>query len=443
MGAKSSKEGDRELSPVTKIRGKAERAVATAARGGYSSGSSSSVNSSMNQSKNSRTGPTSSKWPRQTPPPSDAWGQKTQKSSKPPQSNRLIEEEENEDDPFRGKEIHSGLTVTDLPLVSSRNDPSGGSRNRDTSPPKPAKPKKRNSDPFAHFKNVTELRDIKDAKENKPPPPEPSRPPWRKPATPPPQPYLKKGGARGTTHPTENSSDKESKGPPVRNKKSLPKKGGGGGGAKKQSSFSPEKKNSASDVSTLEMDADPSPEHFKKIESAPKFSRSLNVPKKGSEDESDTKGSRPQRSKSSSPPSTRKRKEKKGTNRRPRPLKSSFSFSNIASAKSTTQSLDSASSNFEHRTKVEKFRDKMDSLADAGLAHKNPHLNNQFHDQKIIGLQSYEKAKSDCGSDDWEREIKGIEMIVSISRDKPEVSTRPTFSQLQSPKSVDRTFLCA
>ncbi len=94
--------------------------------------------------------------------------------------------------------------------------------------------------------------------------------------------------------------------------------------------------------------------------------------------------------------------------------------------KSASQSVDSAAStksNFEHRSRIEKFNDKRDSLRNAGLA-KLEYLNNQFKDQKVYGPQSYEKAKKDMQSEDWENQIAGIEMIVSISRDMPEVRNR-------------------
>ena len=405
MGGKSTKEKERELSPVTRIRGRNETG-------------------NSNQSTLSRNGPTSSKWPRQTPPPGDAWGQKPRSRPQSEEFVNRLREEDPKSNSYNLLDIHTGLTMTEIGTVSdSRYSPqTGGGRQRDRGTAgsnEPPKPKVKNADPFAHFKNVTELRDIKEAKENRPPP-ESRPPPWRKPATPPPQAYLKKN-SRGS--PTKKVSvpapaAKHTTSTTKHKKKKEPKRAA--------SVDAPaEKERSASDISTLDMD--PSPEPFKKIEDDPKFSKSLNVPISKAKNETDKHH---QRSKSSSPPSSRKKKEKGArkapvANRRHRELQSSNSFTNISTVKSATQSVDSASSvksNFEQRTRVEKFKDKMDSLATAGIASHHPHLNNQFIDQKIVGLQSYEKAKRDCESDDWEREIKGIEMLVSISRDKPEVS---------------------
>ncbi len=71
-----------------------------------------------------------------------------------------------------------------------------------------------------------------------------------------------------------------------------------------------------------------------------------------------------------------------------------------------------------------RFNDKRDSLADARLA-KIHGLKNQFQDQRVTGIESYDKAKADMASDTWEKEVKGVEMIVSIARTKPEVSRSP------------------
>ncbi len=50
-------------------------------------------------------------------------------------------------------------------------------------------------------------------------------------------------------------------------------------------------------------------------------------------------------------------------------------------------------------------------------------VKNQFRDQRVTGIDSYDKAKRDMAKDDdWESEVKGIEMIVAIARDRPEVT---------------------
>ena len=48
-------------------------------------------------------------------------------------------------------------------------------------------------------------------------------------------------------------------------------------------------------------------------------------------------------------------------------------------------------------------------------------LTNSFSDQRVTGPESYDKAKTQLASDDWEMEVKGLEMIVSISRSRPDV----------------------
>ena len=46
----------------------------------------------------------------------------------------------------------------------------------------------------------------------------------------------------------------------------------------------------------------------------------------------------------------------------------------------------------------------------------------QFADQRVLGPQTYDTARQLTESEDWEKEVKGLEMIVAISRDSPEVS---------------------
>ena len=46
----------------------------------------------------------------------------------------------------------------------------------------------------------------------------------------------------------------------------------------------------------------------------------------------------------------------------------------------------------------------------------------QFADQCVLGPQTYDTARQLTESEDWEKEVKGLEMIVAISRDSPEVS---------------------
>lgn len=61
-------------------------------------------------------------------------------------------------------------------------------------------------------------------------------------------------------------------------------------------------------------------------------------------------------------------------------------------------------------------------MSSAGLG-KIVSLGNSIPDHKITG-QSYDQAKKDMDSDDWSKEIKGIEVIVSLARDRPDVSNQ-------------------
>jgi hypothetical protein len=226
---------------------------------------------------------------------------------------------------------------------------------------------------------------------------------------------------------------------------------------------SPEKKNSThrrhSDVSTLELESSPVP--FRKVDEKPKFSDSYDGRNRyNKRDSSPSKrravsSSPPRRDRSApkrdrSPPRrnrssplqrrdrspqkrerTPPRRERTPPRRRerspPRYKKnssrnSSNGFTNIANVKSASsmESAASAVSNYETRTKVEKFNDKRESLAIAKLA-KITGIKNQFSDHRIQGPQTYDTAKQQIQSDDWEKEVKGLEIIVAISRDMPEV----------------------
>ena len=58
-------------------------------------------------------------------------------------------------------------------------------------------------------------------------------------------------------------------------------------------------------------------------------------------------------------------------------------------------------------------------------------LTNSFSDQRVTGPESYDKAKTQLASDDWEMEVKGLEMIVSISRSRPDVNKKKYFRTLE------------
>lgn len=77
-------------------------------------------------------------------------------------------------------------------------------------------------------------------------------------------------------------------------------------------------------------------------------------------------------------------------------------------------------SNYNQRSRIEKFHDKKDSLRTAKLA-QMVDLSNQFSDHRVAGPATYEQAKRDIESGDWEKEVKGLEVIASIAKDMPEV----------------------
>ena len=54
----------------------------------------------------------------------------------------------------------------------------------------------------------------------------------------------------------------------------------------------------------------------------------------------------------------------------------------------------------------------------------------QFADQRVLGPQTYDTARQLTESEDWEKEVKGLEMIVAISRDSPEVSSVAILSEI-------------
>lgn len=265
-------------------------------------------------------------------------------------------------------------------------------------------------DPFSNFRNITHERDTKLEHTRTPSPPRRIK---HLPLSP-----KKSDTKQPYQSPKKNSQSSPKKSPtksisPKKKKKSLAVES------------SPQRRDS--DVSVLELGND-SPEHFRKVQDRPTFSTSLNhgKPRKkypGQSRRARSSSPAPKRSSPSRDPPNQKRyvpNKKRVINHS---IGSSNSFTNIALVKSATQSVDSSVSvvsNFGERTKIEKFKDKQDSLRGAGLD-KVKFLNNQFMDQKITGVQTFEKAKRDLVSDDWTTEIKGLEVFVSLARDKPEI----------------------
>ncbi len=184
---------------------------------------------------------------------------------------------------------------------------------------------------------------------------------------------------------------------------------------KKSSNSAPERR--YSDVSTIEMT---SPER-RGPKDPRRFSQSMPDGRGGG----GGRGRQPQRrrARSISPPPKNygKSSSRRGGGFRGGRPSSLGAFTNLASVKSASQSMDSNASNFEHRSNVIKFNDKRDSLYSAGLA-KISHLNNQFSEQRVHGMDTYHKAKRDLESDDWTTVMNALGLIVSISRSKPEVS---------------------
>ncbi|XP_059088940.1 uncharacterized protein LOC131885033 [Tigriopus californicus] len=267
-------------------------------------------------------------------------------------------------------------------------------------------------DPFSNFRNLTHERDTKIERSKTPSPPRRIK---RLPLSP------KKTDPLKADPPAEKNAPTSHKKSPTKSISPRKKK------ASALSVKSPQRRHS--DVSVLELGND-SPEHFRKVRDRPTFSKSLNHGKPND----NTPLARPRRARSSSPAPKRSSPPPKDPPhlKRYAPNKkrlinhsigSSNSFTNIALVKSATQSVDSTVSvvsNFGERTKIEKFKDKQDSLRGAGLD-KVKFLNNHFMDQKINGVQTFEKAKHDLVSDDWATEIKGLEVFVSLARDKPEI----------------------
>lgn len=101
----------------------------------------------------------------------------------------------------------------------------------------------------------------------------------------------------------------------------------------------------------------------------------------------------------------------------------SNNFNDINGLKSATLSVASTASNFSTRTKVISFNDKKQSLGSIGVATITKLDNNfklrQFPDG---GKQGFSKAVSFIESDDWEKTIEGLELLVSVAKQHPDVS---------------------
>lgn len=97
-------------------------------------------------------------------------------------------------------------------------------------------------------------------------------------------------------------------------------------------------------------------------------------------------------------------------------------FNDLAGLKSASLSVASNTSNFSTRTKVIPFNDKKQSLGSIGVATitqlENSFKLRQFPDGARQGLS---KSVSFIESDDWEKTIEGLELLVSLAKQHPDV----------------------
>ena len=101
---------------------------------------------------------------------------------------------------------------------------------------------------------------------------------------------------------------------------------------------------------------------------------------------------------------------------------SNSSFSDLGNMKSATHSAVSNVSNFNLRTKVIGFNDKKQSLGSLGMASITKLENNfkvrQFPDGGRQGLSNSVKL---IESEDWEKNVEGLEMMASLAKQHPDV----------------------
>ena len=102
---------------------------------------------------------------------------------------------------------------------------------------------------------------------------------------------------------------------------------------------------------------------------------------------------------------------------------SNNNFNDINGLKSASLSVASTASNFSSRTKVISFNDKKQSLGSIGVATITK-LENNFKPRQFPdgGKQGFSKAVSLIESDDWEKTIEGLEVLVSLAKHHPDVN---------------------
>ena len=121
---------------------------------------------------------------------------------------------------------------------------------------------------------------------------------------------------------------------------------------------------------------------------------------------------------------------------------SKTNFNDINGLKSASLSVASNTSNFSTRTKVIPFNDKKQSLGSIGVATitklENSFKLRQFPDG---AKQGFSKAVSLIESDDWEKTIEGLELLVSLAKQHPEV-TLPWVECWETKLFPDNHFRC-
>ena len=93
-------------------------------------------------------------------------------------------------------------------------------------------------------------------------------------------------------------------------------------------------------------------------------------------------------------------------------------------------------------TVSKRFNDKKTSLADIGLSKivvNNSSFGNQTSSKTgsvAGGEKAYEQAKTWLDSKDWETELKGLDAIVTLARNDPDVrNSRSIIAKLRLPNS--------
>ena len=159
---------------------------------------------------------------------------------------------------------------------------------------------------------------------------------------------------------------------------------------------------------TKSVKPEPKSSPKKSVSNRPDPSKVYSVPSKK------VKGSTLDAPKSKSEPTSKSSSRNSSTSNNP--------YTDLNGIKSATHSAVSTASNFNLRTKVISFNDKKQSLGSLGMASITKLDNNfkvrQFPDGGKQGLSNSIKL---LDSDDWEKNVEGLEMLASLARQHPEV----------------------